>query len=286
MNPVVIDIGPLVLHEYTAWVMSGILLGLALIAGRGYTAERHALRPHTAITPYMAITRWLDVGIVALIASVIGARALHVALDWDYFAQHTQDIDRLKTGGMAWQGGLIAAIPATWITARLRRVPFRAWTDAATLALPIGMMATWQGCRNTGCGYGYEVHTLADWPGWMVAELPDVFGQVAPRLDIQTGGVIFGGIIFALAVLLTWRNWLPGLRLWIVLVIAGLGLLIAGYLRADPTQTILNHRADQALNAWLVIASAGIGGILWLMDRHNTNDLRKGDAMQFEKLSR
>lgn len=261
MNPVMIDIGALEVREYTAWIIGGMLLGLLIMAWRGYAAERHGLHPHTAIL------RWLDVGIAALIAGVIGARALHVALEWDYFAQRTDEIARLWSGGMAWHGGVIAAFPAAWIAARLRRVPFRAWTDAAAIAFPVGLMAVWRGCRNAGCGYGYEVQTLADRPGWMVEELPDVFGLVAPRLDMQAGGVLVGGILLVLVAIFTWRGWLEGLRLWIILALSGLVLLVAGYLRADPAQMLLNHRADQSLDALLVIVSTLIGGILWLMDR-------------------
>ena len=261
MNPLVLDIGALEVREYTAWVTGGMLLGLLIITWRGVAAERHALHPYTAIL------RWLDVGIAALVAGVIGARALHVALEWAYFADRVGEIDKLRMGGMAWHGGLLAALPAAWIAARLRRVPFRAWTDAAAFAFPVGMMAAWRGCRNAGCGYGYEVQTLADWPGWMVEELPDVFGLVAPRLDVQAGGVVFGGILFALVVIMTWRGWLVGTRLWMVLALCGLGHLIAGYVRADPAQTVLGHRADQTFNAQLVIVSTVIGGILWVLDR-------------------
>ena len=33
MNPIVIDIGPIQLRAYTAWLIAGITAGLALIAG-------------------------------------------------------------------------------------------------------------------------------------------------------------------------------------------------------------------------------------------------------------
>lgn len=267
MNPVVVDIGALELREYTAWLMGGILAGLLIIGWRAYATARDPA----------AIPRWLDVGIAALVAGLIGARALHVALEWDYFADRTDEIDNLRLGGMAWHGGLIAAIPAAWLAARLRGVPFRAWADAAALAIPLGLIGAWRGCRYAGCGYGYEVQTLADWPGWMVEELPDVFGLIAPRLDVQVGGMIIGGVLWALAAILTWRSWLAGLRLWVVLALAGLALLILGYLRADPAQMLFNRRADQVFNALLAIGSTLIGAILWLWDRRNANPVDRSD---------
>ncbi len=255
MNPVVVDVGPVVLRAYTAWLMGGVLAALGVIEWRAYRADP------------VAVIRWLDVGIAAVVAGVIGARALHVALEWDYFADHTGEIGTISLGGMAWQGALLAGIPAALIMARLRRVPLRPWTDAAALAWPVGLIAAWIACRRAGCGYGYEVQTAADWPGWLVEELPDVYGMVAPRLDVQAGGALFGGALLALALILTWRGWLPGVRLWVVLALTGLGLAVLGFLRADPAQTLFDRRADQVFDLILLLVSTVTGSVIWLLDR-------------------
>ncbi len=255
MNPIVIDFGPLELRAYTAWVMAGVLLGLAVIALSAYRRSPDA------------VPRWIDVALAGLVAGVIGARALHVALRWDYFQDHTGEIDALWLGGMAWHGGLLAAAPMVLIAARLRGVPFRAWTDALALALPLGMAAAWTGCRDAGCGYGYEVNTLADWPGWLVAELPDVFGLYAPRLDVPLFGALFALGLFALALLLTGFDRLRGLRLWVVLALAALGLALLGFFRADPAHTIAARRADQVFDLLLMFTSTVTGAVLWLHDR-------------------
>lgn len=255
MNPVVIDVGPLELRAYTAWLMGGILCGLVVIMWRAYAHNPRAVLP------------WLDVSLAGLVAGVIGARALHVALEWEYFADHPGEIDKLWLGGMAWHGGLLAAIPAVWIAARWRRVDLRAWTDALALAWPLGMIGAWTGCRDAGCGYGYEVATLADWPRWVVAELPDVFGLYAPRLDVQAYGTRFAAVLLLIALVLTGLGWLRGLRLWLVLALSGLGLALAGFLRTDPAQSLLDHRADQVFNLVLLLVSTVTGGALWLLDR-------------------
>ncbi|MBN2303870.1 MAG: prolipoprotein diacylglyceryl transferase, partial [Anaerolineae bacterium] len=213
------------------------------------------------------VTRWLDVGIAAVIAGVIGARALHVALEWSYFTDHRNEIRHLELGGLAWHGALLAGIPAALIMARLRRVDMRAWSDAAALVWPVGLMAAWRGCRGAGCGYGYEVKTLADWPDWLVEELPDVYGFIAPRLDLAAGGILFGGALLILAVLLTWRGWLPGLRFWVILGIGSLGLALFGFFRADPAHLWLDHRTDQVLDLITLLLCTLTGSALWLWDR-------------------
>ncbi len=255
MNPVVIDIGPIVLHAYTAWLIGSVLAGLGVIAWR---AAHEESRP---------IARWLDVGIAGVVGGVIGARALYVALEWDYFAGHTREIDQLALGGMAWHGALLFGVPAVLIMARLRHVALRPWTDALALAWPLGLIGAWLGCRHAGCGYGCEVATLAGWPGWQVAELPDIFGLVAPRLDLQAFGAYFGGALLILALLLTWRGWLPGFRLWLILGLTGLGQALVGFLRADPAQIILHRRADQFFDLILLLTSTLAGCMIWVLDR-------------------
>lgn len=260
MNPIVIDIGPLELRAYTAWLIAGIAAGLALIAASAYRRDRRA------------VGAWIDVALAGLIAGVIGARALHVALEWRYFADHTDEIDQLWMGGVAWHGGLLAGAAGVWIAARVRRVDLRAWTDALALAWPLGMACAWIGCRNAGCGYGYEVATLADWPAWLVAELPDVFGLYAPRLDLQAFGALWGVALFALALILTGLDWLRGLRLWAILALGSLGLALLAFLRADPAQTLMDRRADQVYDLLLLLISTVIAVALWLSDRRGKSE--------------
>jgi phosphatidylglycerol:prolipoprotein diacylglycerol transferase len=260
MNPVVFEMGSFQLHAYTAWVSGSILLALAII---GWRASRYDGAP---------VLPWLDVGIAAAVAGVIGARALHVALEWDYFSTHTDEIDELWLGGMDWHGGLLAAIPVVLLVARLRRVALRPWFDALALAFPAAMIGVWIGSRNAGSGYGYEVQTLAGWPGWVVEELPDIYGIIAPRLDLHLFGALTSAGLLTLALVITWGRWWAGLRLWIVLALTGLSLAVLGFLRADPAQTLLNRRADQVFDLAVFTISVLIGCGVWLRDVSSRTD--------------
>ncbi len=257
MNPVVFSFGPLTLHAYTAWLLGGVALGLGVIAWRAHVGARGK------------VGAWLDVALVGIVAGAFGARALYVAQEWRYFSEHTDEIARLAAGGMAWHGALLTGAPAVWIAARVRHVTLCAWTDALALAWPLGVAATWWGCRDAGCGYGYEVATLADWPRWLVAELPDIYGQYAPRLDVQAAGAAWALALGALAALLTWRGWLRGLRLWAILALTALGQMLLAYLRADPAPTLWGHRADQVYDAGLCLLASAWGGILWIQTRRD-----------------
>lgn len=268
MNPVVIDMGPVVLHAYAAWLLGGVLSALAVITWR---ADRYDPR---------SITRWLDVAIAGVAGGVIGARALYIALEWNYYSDHTGEIDKLFLGGMAWHGALLFGVPAVILTAWLRHVPLRPWTDALALAWPLGMIGAWSGCHQSGCGYGYEVWTAADWPGWLVKELPDVYGQTAPRLDVQKFGALFGGALLILALGLTWRGWLPGVRLWLILALTGLGMALLGFFRADPAPMFDHRRADQIFDLILLLASTVIGSMVWLTGRRAAINVRSLEDTQ------
>lgn len=259
MNPILIEAGPYALRAYTAWLGAALLVGLGVVAWHG---GRRA--PDAA-------SRWLDVAIAALAAGIVGARLLHVALEWEYFTDHRAEIARVWEGGLTWHGGVLLAVPIALAMMRLRRVPLGPWTDAIAVAWPLGMIGAWLGCRAAGCGVGYEVRTLADWPEWAVAELPDVYGVVAPRLDVQLAGVVFGGGLLALALLLTWRGWLRGLRFWLILALSGIGLYFIGFFRADPAARLLDRRADQVFDLSVLLLAVVAGSAIWLEQRREAS---------------
>lgn len=169
-----------------------------------------------------------------------------------------------------WHGALAVGGLAAVLMARLRGLSwteFRAWTDAVALAWPVGLSMVWLACRRNGCAYGCEVRTLADWPAWLVEELPDVYGLSAPRLEVQLAGVLTGVLLLLLAVLLTWRGWLVGLRLWVVLALTGLLLAVIGFFRADPAHTLLHRRTDQVYDLGVLLGSTLVACWLWLRSR-------------------
>ncbi|MGQ9851309.1 MAG: prolipoprotein diacylglyceryl transferase family protein [Aggregatilineaceae bacterium] len=248
-------IGPLTLRTYNAWLLGGALAALLVI---GWRASRY---------PEGHVRAWLDVSLGTALAGLVGARGLYVLLQWEQFRADPDRIARLSSGGTAWHGGVVGGVLAALLIARWRRVPFCAWTDAAALAWPLLLATAWASCRAAGCAYGHEVATLADWPSWLVEELPDAYGFVAPRLDVQAGGVLLAALLGLIAVMLTWRGWLPGVRLWLLLALTGLGQALLSFLRADTPDTLYGQRADRLFDLALLGASTLIGGALWLADR-------------------
>src|SRR2546423_1724859 len=93
MNPIVFQAGPLQLHAFTAWIMLGVAAGIGIVL---VVAARRKER----------ITAWLDAIIAAVVGGVIGARAVHVWLNWAYFSAHTDQIAAYSSGGLDWHGAV------------------------------------------------------------------------------------------------------------------------------------------------------------------------------------
>ena len=254
MNEIVFQFGPVVIHAFTAWLMAGVAVGMMLIGG--LAAQRgERLAP------------WLDVILGAVIGGVIGARAVHVWLNWSYFAAHTDQIANLGNGGLDWHGAVVVGLAGAISVALIRRVSVTTLTDVLALALPIGAIAAWQGCGAATCGYGLEVRTLADFPSWLVVESPDIYGTLAPRLNLPPIGTALAVLVLVIVISLTALRLLRGSRLWLAIALFSLGMGILDFFRAEYVPTWFDHRADQILDFALALVAILIFGITMVARR-------------------
>lgn len=221
-----------------------VALGTALITAA-------ALGAWQARRAGISTNRWVDLCLGALIGGAVGARIVHVALHADYFADRLSEAARLDAGGLDPFGGLFGGLIGLGLAARLRGVPFGAALEALAFAPPLTMFGGFFGCVAAGCGYGIEVWTLADFPYGVAAEVRDIYGIPAPRLNTQLAAVLWSALVFALVGLCLWRGWLRGRRFGLALTLACAGMIVIGFIRADFAPRLLNVRADQIL--------AGIG---------------------------
>jgi prolipoprotein diacylglyceryltransferase len=235
MNPVLISIGPLEIRAFSAWIGLGVgIAGIVVLAAAARAGQRLML--------------WLDTLVGALIGGLIGARAFHVWLNWAYFASRTEEILDLRGGGLDWHGAVVGGVLAAALVARWRHVPIRARFAALALVFPVLAVAVWQGCAQAACGYGIEVRSLADYPTWLVTESPDVFGVVAPRLNLPAAGTAIAVAILLLVAVWSALHLLRGLRLWLALIIYALAMAVLGFFRAEYAPVWFERRADQVLD--------------------------------------
>jgi len=129
IDPVAIELGPLVIRWYALAYVAGILLGWRL-------AMRIANRPGTPVLPREVddLVVWLTLGII------LGGRVGYILFyNFDqYLAQPLQAL-RIWEGGMSFHGGLVGVILAVVLFARNRGIPLLALGDIVAAVVPIGL---------------------------------------------------------------------------------------------------------------------------------------------------
>lgn len=242
MKPYFGNLGPIPIGSYTVLLDLAIIAGLVVLAWRG---QRREGRPGA----------WVDAGLAALVAGVIGGRLGHVAIHWAYFVEHPAEIYRIWQGGLNWHGAIASGLVGLLVTARLRGVDWRGALDALAFVLPVGVALTFGGCLLARCAYGREVASLADYSGLVAAELPDLYGLVAPRLLSQGFGIALGAILLLIGWGLSRLIKREGVMFWLVLALLALGVFAIGYTLGDTLPAVGPLRLDQVLDLTVAVAS-------------------------------
>ncbi len=246
MAPELGRIGPIVIRTYTLFLDIAILAGLGLLAWTGW--RRHQ-RP----------AAWIDAGLGALAGGVILGRLGHVALHWVYFNNHRAEIFELWRGGLDWHGAVLGGLIGFVLVAFWRKVPIFAALDVIAIGLPLGAALTYTGCLMVSCGHGREVEALSSYPWLLAAELPDLFGVIAPRLASQTYGIAWSLFLVGLSLLLSRNLKKSGMSFFIVLGLLAMGAFAIGFTRGDLVPMIGPLRLDQVLDLTMIVpAAAGV----------------------------
>jgi phosphatidylglycerol:prolipoprotein diacylglycerol transferase len=141
--PRLFQIGSFYLPTYGFLVASGVLIGLWISVRN---SEKQGINGDDA---------W-NLGILVVLAGIIGAKILYVVNDWSTFAANWREIFTLSTlqAGGVFSGGLVAAFAvAAWYMRRHRMPPLRT-CDAFAPGLAFGHVLGRFGCFSAGCCYG------------------------------------------------------------------------------------------------------------------------------------
>lgn len=84
---------------------------------------------------------YFDLGIIAIIVSVICARIYYVVFSWEYYSRHLTEIFNIRQGGLAIYGGVIGGVVTVLIFCKVRKLPFKTALDTAVLGLVWGQSA-------------------------------------------------------------------------------------------------------------------------------------------------
>lgn len=127
----------------------GIIIGTAILLGF-WIAAREAKR--TGQNP----ENYLDMGIIGVIAGIVGARLYYVIFSWDMYKDNLFDIFNLREGGLAIYGGVIAAVISVLVLAKVKHLSAPQIFDTIAMALLNGqMLGRWGNFFNREAFGGY-----------------------------------------------------------------------------------------------------------------------------------
>lgn len=109
----------------------GVIIAIGMLAGY-LVAESQAKRFG------LSVEKLLDFAMIAIVASVIGARAYYVIFHWDTFADNPWSVLNLRTGGLAIYGGVIVAILTAVIFCKVKKLDLGLFTDVGITGLVTG----------------------------------------------------------------------------------------------------------------------------------------------------
>ncbi len=112
---------------YGIIVATGMLVGY-LIAERN--AKKYGIDPEKV----------MDFALIAIILSVIGARAYYVIFHWESFADNPISVFNLRTGGLAIYGGVIVAITSAIVFCRIKKINLGRFVDVCIPGLVMGQV--------------------------------------------------------------------------------------------------------------------------------------------------
>jgi phosphatidylglycerol:prolipoprotein diacylglycerol transferase len=109
----------------------GIIIALALVIGIlvSYFIAKYRNQKSEEIINFAPF---------AVIFGVIGARLLHVVVNWSYYSNNLSYIFAFRRGGLAIQGVMLGGVLALLVFCKIRKLDFWLWADIISPALILG----------------------------------------------------------------------------------------------------------------------------------------------------
>ncbi len=256
----VVAFGPFTLNIYTLLIALAVLACVLI----GYWQRRDA---------------WVFAAALCMGASALAfARAGYIALNWDYFSEHSSEIVGLT--GLSEHAAILGGTLGYLLISK--RIPLPAFSILNSQFL-IAIAAS-LGCIPNGCAYGREVFWQTDGANslaWLLrVDWPDAYLVNNPRWPTQL--FMVGWFGFSAGVLFIWTRWqrrqgcpLPPCRLVCSICLISLsfaiGDLLIQFLRGDPTLMLMNLRIYQWFDVFLI----GLGLLALALTTRRTSILSR-----------
>jgi phosphatidylglycerol---prolipoprotein diacylglyceryl transferase len=207
----------------------------------------------------------VNVILIVLVASVLGARALYVMEHVQEFRREWGSVIALWQGGLTLYGGIVAGTAAGLTAARRFGLPMWTLADALTPSLALGAGIGRIGCFLNGCCYGRPTRLP-----WGVVFPPDSYaGLEFGNAAVHPSQLYLAAAAFALF-LLTWglrrRPRVPGTLFWLFIVLFALIRIPIDLTRVyEPEATLLRSGPIGITESQLTSLAFALFGLLMIV---------------------
>ena len=141
MHSIAFQIGRLSIHWYGIFIALGFLAALAVLQYK---------RKYANMTP----DQIFDIGIIAVVGGVIGARIFYVIEFRHQFSGNLLKIFRIDQGGLVFYGGFLLVLVILWLYSRWKKLSIARIFDIYGPAMALGHAFGRIGCFMQGCCFG------------------------------------------------------------------------------------------------------------------------------------
>lgn len=206
-----------------------------------------------------------NLGIVAVLAGIVGAKILYFINDWDFYTAHPREIFSWSTMQAAgvFSGGLLAALAASAWYIRKHNMPAMATCDAFSPGLAFGHAIGRLGCFAAGCCWGRP--TSHAWGVTFRNPLAHELVGTPLNQALEPTQLFEAAVELANFFILMWmlkRKKFDGQVFAAYLILYGVARYFLEYLRDDPGRGSVFGgvmSGTQLISIGLVVA----GGVIW-----------------------
>ena len=142
MRPFLFNIGSVQIPSFFFLIM---VATLAVTFYCHWLAKRRGLRGEAV----------LDIGIIGMLAGVIGARIFHILVEApDYYWEKPMRVFEFWRGGFVSWGGFIFLVLSVFLYLRIKKLPILPYFDLVAAGSPIIKFFVRLACLSAGCCYG------------------------------------------------------------------------------------------------------------------------------------
>ncbi|HUK61820.1 MAG TPA: prolipoprotein diacylglyceryl transferase [Dongiaceae bacterium] len=251
MIPELFHLGPVHLRSY------GVMMAVAFLVGT-WLGLREARRLG------LDEDRLVNVILITLVASILGARALYVIEHLAEFRREWGGVFALWQGGLTLYGGIVAGTFAGLASARRLGLPRWVVADALTPSLALGTMFGRIGCFLNGCCYGRPT-TLP----WGVKFPPGSFASLefgdTPVHPSQLYNAAVGLGLFAVLWAMRKRVRTPGILFWTFLVVFAVARIGIDLTRTYESDAMILRGAVPLTESQLTSIALALFGALMIL---------------------